>query len=116
LEEPTASIFRVKEYAKQVASKRQVAGRALLAACFLLVSCLAYSLTVKMETICSSETSVDFHRTTWRYIPEDRTLRSPAVRTSTPTSIYLLHIETTEGLFKDESLHSPFYIPDNDVW
>jgi hypothetical protein len=27
-----------------------------------------------MEAICSSETSVDFKRTTWRYIPEDRTL------------------------------------------
>jgi hypothetical protein len=26
-----------------------------------------------MET-CSSETSVDFHWTTWLYIPEDRTL------------------------------------------
>jgi hypothetical protein len=39
-----------------------------------LVSCLAYSSTLKMEAICSSETSVDFQRTTWRYIPEDRTL------------------------------------------
>jgi hypothetical protein len=26
-----------------------------------------------METVCSSETSVIFHRTTWRYIPEDKT-------------------------------------------
>jgi hypothetical protein len=30
--------------------------------------------TLKMEAIFSSETSVDFHRTTRRYIPEDRTL------------------------------------------
>jgi hypothetical protein len=35
----------------------------------------AYS-TLKMETICSSETSVDFQRTTWRYIPEDSILQS----------------------------------------
>jgi hypothetical protein len=28
------------------------------------------------EAICSSETSVDFHQTTWRYIPEDRTLHN----------------------------------------
>jgi hypothetical protein len=29
---------------------------------------------VKLEAVCSSETSVDFQRTTRRYIPEDRTL------------------------------------------
>jgi hypothetical protein len=27
-----------------------------------------------MEAICSYETSVDFQRATWRYIPEDGTL------------------------------------------
>jgi hypothetical protein len=46
----------------------------LLVACFMLVYCLAYSSTLKMEAICSSETSVYFHRTTRRYMPEDRTL------------------------------------------
>jgi hypothetical protein len=30
--------------------------------------------TLEMEPTCSSETSVDFQRTTRRYIPEDRTL------------------------------------------
>jgi hypothetical protein len=34
----------------------------------------AYSSTLKMEAICSSETSVGFQRTTQRYIPEDSTL------------------------------------------
>jgi hypothetical protein len=29
-----------------------------------------------MESTCSSETSVDFQRTTWRYIPENRTIRN----------------------------------------
>jgi hypothetical protein len=33
-----------------------------------LVSCSAYSSTLKMEVICYSETSVDFQRTTQRYI------------------------------------------------
>jgi hypothetical protein len=33
-------------------------------ACFMLVSCLAYFLTLKMEVIYSSETSIDFHWTT----------------------------------------------------
>jgi hypothetical protein len=35
----------------------------------LFAACLVYSTTVKHEVICSSETSVDFHRTTDRYIP-----------------------------------------------
>jgi hypothetical protein len=31
----------------------------------------------KMDATCSSETSVDFKQTTWRYIPRDRTLQEP---------------------------------------
>jgi hypothetical protein len=46
----------------------------MLANCFVLVSCLPYSLTLKMEATCSSETSVDFQRTTRRHIQEARTL------------------------------------------
>jgi hypothetical protein len=38
-----------------------------------------YGLTLKMKAICSSETSVDFQRTTRRYIPEDRTLNNREV-------------------------------------
>jgi hypothetical protein len=48
--------------------------RSLLPA-FTLVSCSAYFSTLKMEAVCSSETSVDFQRTTWRYIPEYCTLQ-----------------------------------------
>jgi hypothetical protein len=40
---------------------------------FTPVSLLAYS-TLKMEEICSSETSVHFQRTTRRYIPQESTL------------------------------------------
>jgi hypothetical protein len=43
---------------------------------FTLVSCLAYSWTLKTEATCSSETLVDFQRTTRRCIPEDRTLQN----------------------------------------
>jgi hypothetical protein len=39
-----------------------------------LLSCSAYSLTLKMEAICYSEMSVNFQWTTWRYITEDSTL------------------------------------------
>jgi hypothetical protein len=45
----------------------------------MLVPCLAYSSTLKMETICSSETSIDFHRTAWRYIPQDIIIHSVLV-------------------------------------
>jgi hypothetical protein len=41
----------------------------------LLVSCVAYSSTLKMEVICFPKTSVDFQWTTWHYIPEDSTLQ-----------------------------------------
>jgi hypothetical protein len=40
-------------------------------ACLTLVSCLAYSSVLKMEVTCSTETSVDFQRTTWCNNPED---------------------------------------------
>jgi hypothetical protein len=46
---------------------------ALLATCFMLVSCLAYSSALKIEPTCFSYKSVDFQWTTWHYMPEDRT-------------------------------------------
>jgi hypothetical protein len=41
--------------------------QACLPPAFTLISCSAYSWILKMEAICSSETSVDFQRTTRRY-------------------------------------------------
>jgi hypothetical protein len=41
---------------------------------FTLVSSSPYSSALKMEAVCSPETSVDFQRTTRRYIPEDNAL------------------------------------------
>lgn len=46
------------------------------AACFTLVSCLAYSSTFKTEASFTSETSVVFRRATQRYISGDRTLHN----------------------------------------
>jgi hypothetical protein len=43
---------------------------------FTLLSCSTYFSTLKMEATCSSRTSIDFQRTTRRYIPEDRTLHT----------------------------------------
>jgi hypothetical protein len=42
---------------------------------FTLVPCSAYFSTLKTEVICFSETSVDFQRTTRRYIQEDDMLQ-----------------------------------------
>jgi hypothetical protein len=44
----------------------------LLATCFMLVSCVVYFSALNMEATCSSETSVDFQRTTRRYIAKNR--------------------------------------------
>jgi hypothetical protein len=40
----------------------------------MLVSCLVYTLTLKMESVRSSETSVVFQQTTLGYISQDRTI------------------------------------------
>jgi hypothetical protein len=56
------------------AIQRRVVRWEALPPAFTLVSCLAYSSTLKIEAICSSETSDDTQRTTRRYIPEDGTL------------------------------------------
>jgi hypothetical protein len=45
---------------------------ALFAVCLLLVSCLAYTLTLKVVEIRSSD--VDIQWTTWRYIQEEHIL------------------------------------------
>jgi hypothetical protein len=59
-------ILRVEEWAKQ----------AEVVACFMLVSCLTSSSTLRMEAIFSSVTSVDFHRNTRCYIPENGVLQN----------------------------------------
>jgi hypothetical protein len=51
----------------------------ILAACFMLVSCVAYFSTVKTEAICSFETSVHFHRSIRSYISDDTTLQNTEV-------------------------------------
>jgi hypothetical protein len=56
------------------ARNQHEAGSKLACYHFTLVSCLASSLTLKMEMTCSSKTSVDFQWTTQHHIPEDRML------------------------------------------
>jgi hypothetical protein len=49
---------------------------ALLATCFMLVSCLAYSSSMMMEVTFSSDTIVDFQQTMQHYATEDKTVRT----------------------------------------
>jgi hypothetical protein len=67
---PPSSGSKNKPSKKPACSKHS---RALLDVCFMLVSCLAYSLILKMEATCSSETSVGFQWITWCCSQECRT-------------------------------------------
>jgi hypothetical protein len=44
--------------------------------CFLLVTCLVYSASLKMGAVSCSEILVDLYQTTWYCIPVDRTLHN----------------------------------------
>jgi hypothetical protein len=50
--------------------------KALLVACFLLVACLPYSLTLNTEAVCSFKISVNFYQIILHHIPEDSTLQN----------------------------------------
>jgi hypothetical protein len=49
---------------------------ALLSACFMVVSFLAYFPTLTAEKTCFSETTVEFQRATEGYISQDETLHN----------------------------------------
>jgi hypothetical protein len=64
LEQCTAFIIRADNKPKQENGTKLMASTATLVA-----SCLAYSLTLKMEAVYSSETLVGFYWATKHYIP-----------------------------------------------
>jgi hypothetical protein len=49
---------------------------------FMMVSCVAHFSTLKMEAVCSFETTFDFHQLTQRCVPEDRTLHLNQLRST----------------------------------
>jgi hypothetical protein len=66
-----------------------------------VVSCSAIFFTLKMEAICSSETSVDTQRTTLRCIPEDGTLHDDERLDSIKSGKYVAHLRNDQLLTKD---------------
>jgi hypothetical protein len=60
---------------------------ALTAACFVLVPDFGYYLTLKMEAVCSSETSINVHQTTQCHILEDSYLQYKTWRGQNNVSI-----------------------------
>jgi hypothetical protein len=63
----------------------------LHATCFMLVSCLVYSLTLKIEVTCSFKMSVDSEWTIWRYIPENVNSPEPLLSHSSPRRQNFFH-------------------------
>jgi hypothetical protein len=70
----------------------------------MLVSFWAYSSTLKMEAICSSETIVDFHRAACRYIPEERIIHKQRCE-SLKSRSYIFHKFITTSLYNVWSSH-----------
>jgi hypothetical protein len=62
-----------------------------LAACFVLVSCLAYALILKTDVTSSCETSVDFQQATQHYVPEGRTLHNHCFLAKHQLTVNRLH-------------------------
>jgi hypothetical protein len=59
----------------------------------MLVSCLPYSSTLKMEAKCSSETQAAFQRTKLRYISEDRTFHNHCSENLKPYKHVILKLQ-----------------------
>jgi hypothetical protein len=66
--------YRLYLRGRRISRARNQRERTRLATCFHVGFFLSLSSSLKMETICSSETSVVFQRTTRRYIPVDSIL------------------------------------------
>jgi hypothetical protein len=78
--------------------------RALLANCFMLFSCLAYSSALKREATYLSELSVGFEGTTQHYTPEDRHFHNH--RFENLKSSNEIALTTMKGDYTDDRLNN----------
>jgi hypothetical protein len=65
----------------------------------MLVSCLAYFSTLKIDAICFYKTKVNFHHIVRRYIPEDGALPSRLCENFKPT-IFIFVVSILQGYSK----------------
>jgi hypothetical protein len=79
-------------------------------ACLLSTVWLAYSLTLKMESVRSSETSVNFYTTTLRKIPEESKLPSAHCENFTKNIIFRMIYSLASAVFSCNYLSSIFKI------
>jgi hypothetical protein len=80
--------------------------RALPASCFMLVSCLDYSWTMRMEVTHSSETSFSFQRPTLLYNPEYRTLQDMTYCYNISMVVF---INLSSGIYRQVTWHIFFF-------
>jgi hypothetical protein len=96
-EEHVTAIFRVNEKAKQKEKQNNAGSKQIL------VSCLAYSLTLMMEATCSTETTVGFQRTIQLYTREYKT---PHKHGREKLRSYLLYSVARSDYFACQFFHS----------
>jgi hypothetical protein len=72
--------------------KKQAASQAKHATSEQLLASLAYSSTLKMEAVCSSETLVNFYQTSWCHNPENSTFHSYRCCSNGPVHLYIITI------------------------
>jgi hypothetical protein len=80
----------------------------------MLVSCLAYYSTVKMEAICSSDTSVDVNQTIRCYVPKDRTLHSVGFVGHRGKACYKVCLQRATQTEENARIHPPPQPPGGD--
>jgi hypothetical protein len=65
---------------------------------FMLVFCLAYSSTLKLDVTYSSKTSVEFKRNIQRYIADDRTLHNHRCK-SLKSYVFVRYVTVASQIF-----------------
>jgi hypothetical protein len=75
---------------------------ALFATYFLLDLCFAYSSTLGMETVCSTEMSLNFPHNIYHYISENILINMTQIM---PTSVYTIGVSMTKGRLNAETQH-----------
>jgi hypothetical protein len=77
----------------------------------MLLYCVAYSSTLKMEMTCSSETSVEFYRTTLRWFTEDGTFHNHRCENLKSYNVDFVLLSSSSFTSFSSSPSSSFHFP-----